>query len=289
MSYQETPYTYEQLGEMASFVRQKANNCQPTVGIIAGSGQATLCDLLEDALVIPYTDIKGFPQSTVAGHSGHFVIGKIGDKEVLVMSGRLHAYEGYPAWKVTAPVRVMHLLGIKTLVVTNAAGSLTQAHNIGDIIIIKDHIYLPGLCGNNPLVGPSEERFGPRFVDVSRVYTNSLRALAKEVSKELGIESLVKEGVYCMVTGPMYETPGEVRLLRMVGGDVVGMSTCPETIVAHHCGMKVLGITLVTDVCAAELNDETPITTHEEVLKVSQKRTVDTKRLIELFVKKLSL
>ena len=214
---------------------------KPELGIVLGSGLGRLADSIEDPIVIPYRTLPGFPVSTAVGHKGNFIVGKLGGKTVMAMQGRIHYYEGYPMEMVTLPIRVMIKLGIKTLIVSNAAGGVGFHLHLGDLMIIKDHINLLP----NPLIGPNFDQFGPRFPDMTRPYDPKLIKMAKEIGQELGIE--LKEGVYVGGTGPSYETPAEYKFFRKIGGDAVGMSTIPEVIVARHANIPVFGISVITN------------------------------------------
>ncbi|XP_070575632.1 purine nucleoside phosphorylase-like [Ptychodera flava] len=259
---------------------------RPKIGIICGSGLGGLADRLTDAETFPYEKIPKFPVSTVPGHAGQLVFGLLGGKEVVCMKGRFHFYEGYPAWKLTIPIRVMHLMGVKTVIVTSAAGGVNQQYNVGDFMVIKDHINMVGLGGNHPLVGPNDDSFGERFVPMSKVYDKGLRELVKGTAKELKLDELIREGVYCMVSGPTYETPAEVRYLEKIGVDAVGMSTCPEVTVARHCGMRVFGMSLITNKCVSVYDtDEGP--SHQEVLRIGAEAATKMEKLIETCVGKM--
>lgn len=236
---------------------------KPKIGLILGSGLGILADEMEEAVEIPYAHIPHFPVSTVEGHAGTLVGGKLAGKWVVAMKGRFHYYEGYSLEQVTFPVRVMHFLGVDTLVVTNAAGGIQPQWQAGDLMVIKDHLNLM-FC--NPLIGPNDEQLGPRFPDMSRAYDPHLRSLAHEVARELGIP--LREGVYAGLTGPSYETPAEIRMLRTLGGDAVGMSTVPEVIVANHMGMRVLGLSCIANLAAGV--QDVPLS-HEEVMATAQK------------------
>ena len=214
---------------------------KPELGIVLGSGLGRLADSIEDPIVIPYRTLPGFPVSTAVGHKGNFIVGKLGGKTVIAMQGRIHYYEGYGMDKVVLPIRVMIKLGIKTLIVSNAAGGVGFHLHLGDLMIIKDHINLLP----NPLIGPNIDQFGPRFPDMTRPYDHKLIKMAKEIGQELGIE--LKEGVYVGGTGPSYETPAEYKFFRKIGGDAVGMSTIPEVIVARHATIPVFGISVITN------------------------------------------
>ena len=214
---------------------------EPTVGIVLGSGLGRLADRIENPLTIPYREIPGFPVSTAIGHKGNFIVGTLGGKTVIAMQGRIHYYEGYGMELVTLPIRVMKVVGIQYLFVSNAAGGVNFNYHVGDLMIIRDHInQLP-----NPLIGPNLDDFGPRFPDMTRPYDLELIAKAKEIAAELNIP--VHEGVYFGGTGPTYETPSEYKYIRIVGGDVTGMSTVPEVIVARHSGIRVFGMSVITN------------------------------------------
>ena len=230
------------INQCADFIRSKADGRAPLAGIILGSGLGKLAEKIEDATVIPYGEIPGFPVSTAIGHKGNFIIGTLGGKTVIAMQGRFHYYEGYTMDMVTMGVRVMKCLGIEYLFVSNAAGACNQDYKVGDLIIIRDHINMMP----NPLIGPNIEEFGPRFPDMTCAYDLKLQALAESLCEELGIPA--KKGVYFGSTGPSYETPAEVRFFHTVGADLVGMSTIPEVIVARHCGIKVFGMSVVTNI-----------------------------------------
>jgi len=262
--------SFEDVESVCNLIKSRIDFA-PTIGIICGSGLGTLGEAVENKVIIAYEEIKEFPLSTVVGHAGNLLFGKLGGKYVMVMQGRFHPYEGYALDKVTLPIRVMSRLGIKTLFVTNAAGSVNENYNIGDMMIIKDHINVPALAGKNPLVGPNDDRFGTRFPDLCGVYTKELRDLAKKMAKEMKIEHFVREGVYLASSGPAYETPAELQMFRRNGADVIGMSTANETMIARHAGLNVFGMTLVTNVCNMDV-DSAPSTNHEEVLATGKLR-----------------
>lgn len=218
---------------------------QPNVAVVLGSGLGAFANELTDRAEIPYAEIPGWPVSTVAGHAGKLVIGKLGGIDVAVMAGRNHLYEGYTAAQVTFGVRVLHHLGVRSILFTNAAGGINLAYSRGALVLISDHINLQGA---NPLIGPNDDTLGPRFPDMTEAYSVQLRAIAHEVSQNLGID--LADGVYAAVTGPNYETPAEIRYMRTIGADLVGMSTVPEVIVANHLGMHVAAISCVTNMAA---------------------------------------
>lgn len=239
---------------------------QPVVGLVLGSGLGTLADLVEETVVIPYEDIPGWPQSTVEGHHGRLVLGLLEGQRVLVQQGRAHFYEGYSMQQVTFPIRVMHALGVQTVILTNAAGGLNPEYQVGDLMLIEDHINLPGMTGQNPLMGPNDP-VGPRFLGMVHTYDAALRATARSVAAEAGIP--LHEGVYAAVSGPSFETPAEIRMLRVMGANAVGMSTVHEVIVARHCGMRAMACSGITNK-AIDTVDHHLETNHEEVLEAGK-------------------
>jgi purine-nucleoside phosphorylase len=253
---------FAKIQNAAQFLKEKYEK-KPKIGLILGSGLGVLADEIEQPVKIAYNDIPDFPVSTVEGHAGQLVFGRIQDIEVVAMQGRFHFYEGYSFEKVTFPVRVMKELGVEILIVTNAAGGVNESFTPGDLMIITDHI---NNMGTNPLIGPNDSRLGVRFPDMSEAYNKELRTLAKQVSEQLNIST--QEGVYVGNTGPTYETPAEVRLIRTLGGDAVGMSTVPEVIVARHAGMKVMGISCISNMAAGILDQ--PLN-HEEVIETTER------------------
>nr|XP_006639782.1 PREDICTED: purine nucleoside phosphorylase-like isoform X1 [Lepisosteus oculatus] len=261
---------------------------RPKVGVICGSGLGALADALKSQDSFSYTDIPHFPQSTVQGHAGRLVFGELGGKACVCMQGRFHMYEGHSLGKVTFPVRVFKLLGVETLIVTNAAGSLANSYKTGDIMIIKDHINVPGLAGLNPLIGPNDEKFGPRFPPMSGAYDKALRRMALDICKSRGYSQFVQEGVYCMVGGPNFETIAEARLLHKLGADAVGMSTAPEVVSASHCGLKVLGLSLITNRVTKDYED-TESVDHGKVLGVSKMRSETLQGLVSELVAQLDI
>jgi purine-nucleoside phosphorylase len=241
---------------------QSRSDLKPAVSLILGSGLGDLAAEIQDATVIPYGEIPHFPRSTVVGHAGRLLLGMLEYVPVVVMQGRFHFYEGYTMQAITIPVRVMRVLGAHTLIVTNAAGGLNPVYRPGDFMLIRDHINLLGLAGMNPLIGPNDERLGARFPPLARAYDADLRVLARAVATSRP-EITLHEGVYAMVGGPSYETGAELKFLRTVGADAVGMSTAPEVVVARHMGMRVLGISLITNTATG---DEAQEVNHAEVL-----------------------
>jgi purine-nucleoside phosphorylase len=248
---------YERAEHATRVIRSRIS-VEPRIAVVLGSGLGSFADDFEEAVGIPYEEIPGFVRSTAQGHAGRLVIGKVDTVPVLAMQGRVHYYEGYSLEEVTFPVRTFGLLGVKTLILTNAAGGINVQLTQGALMVISDHLNLMGV---NPLRGPNDERFGPRFPDMSAVYSPELQELMVDEAKSIGVE--VRRGIYGALSGPSYETPAEIHLLRGLGADAVGMSTVPEAIVARHMGLEVLGISCITNM-AAGISDE-PIN-HEEVM-----------------------
>ncbi|MDR3680712.1 MAG: purine-nucleoside phosphorylase [Flavipsychrobacter sp.] len=269
---------FERISETASYINEKLN-AMPVIGIISGSGLGGLTDILEIETEIDYELIPHFPVSTVAGHSGKLVFGKLGNKQVLVMSGRFHYYEGYDMDTVTFPVRVMKALGVETLIVSNAAGGMNENFKVGDMMLITDHI---NLFPEHPLRGHNDERLGVRFPDMSETYDPKLIALAKKIAAEKQIP--LKCGVYIGLQGPTFETPAEYRWLHVIGGDAVGMSTVPEVIVAIHSGMRVFAISIITDIGISAV----PLKiTHEEVLEAANAAAPKLAALVTELIKEM--
>jgi len=252
---------FDQVMEASDYV-QSRSNMKPGVGVILGSGLGDLATEVQDATAIPYEEIPHFLRSTVVGHAGRLLIGKLENVPVVVMQGRFHFYEGYTMQALTLPVRVMRTLGASKLIVTNAAGGLNPAYRPGDFMLIRDHINFLGLAGMNPLIGPNDERLGERFPALAKAYDAELRALARSVAA-LWPEITLHEGVYAQVAGPSYETGAELKFLRAAVADAVGMSTAQEVIVARHMGMRVLGISLITNTATGDDKEEV---NHAEVL-----------------------
>ncbi|KHD85821.1 purine-nucleoside phosphorylase [Heyndrickxia ginsengihumi] len=271
---------YTQVERAASFLKNKYTG-QPKIGLILGSGLGILADEIKNAVNIPYKEIPNFPISTVAGHAGQLVFGSLNDQEVVAMQGRFHYYEGYHFDQVTFPVRVMKELGVEVLIVTNAAGGVNVTFNAGDLMIISDHI---NFMGSNPLMGPNDANLGVRFPDMTNAYDTELQALARSIADQLNIN--IQQGVYVGFTGPSYETPAEIRMVRTLGGDAVGMSTVPEVIVARHAGLKVLGISCISNMAAGIL--DTPLN-HEEVIEVTNRIRDDFSTYVKEIVKQLEV
>jgi purine-nucleoside phosphorylase len=262
-----SPFTLSDYQTAAETIRSRTKH-RPTVALILGSGLGGLADAVEGADIIPSTDIPLWPPSTVQGHMGRLVIGQLDGNTVLVLQGRIHAYEGYSMYEVTYPVRVMQAFGIKTLFVTNAAGGINKSYAPGDLMLISDHINMPGLTGNNPLIGPNDDSLGTRFPDMSSAYDPKFRELARQAAEKTGFT--LREGVYMALTGPNFETPAEARMIRAMGADAVGMSTAPEVVVARHAGMRVMGVSVITNAVIDEPG--TPAQTlHEDVLAIGNR------------------
>jgi purine-nucleoside phosphorylase len=263
---------YDQVAEAAAFVQSRLGALAPRVGIVLGSGLGAVADAILDPVIVPYREIPHFPQSTVEGHAGRMVAGLLGGAPVVILQGRVHSYEGYTPHGVTFPMRVLGALGVRAVVLTNAAGGIQAGYKLGQLVLLADHI---NMMGWNPLTGPNEPRFangpgaGLRFFDMTEAYSKALRALAAEAAREEGFT--LEEGVYLATPGPNFETPAEVRAFRTMGATLVGMSTVPETIVARHMGIEVLGISCVTNLAAGL--GATPLS-HQEVF--------ETGRMVEL-------
>ena len=263
MSARANPQTlYDRAQRAAQFIRSRTN-VQPSIAVILGSGLGAFAEELIDATGIGYDEIPGFAHATVEGHAGRLVIGKAGNAAVAAMQGRFHFYEGYSLEDVTFPIRVLKLLGVKTLMLTNAAGSLNTELTPGSLMVISDHINLMGV---NPLIGPNEDRFGPRFPDLSAVYDPDLQSLVIDEANAMGLS--LRRGVYASLTGPSYETPAEIHMVRTLGADAVGMSTVPEAIIARHMELRVLGISCITNLAAGV--SSRPID-HSQVMEIGER------------------
>jgi len=264
--------------ESVEFINQKSK-IKPKIAIILGTGLGRLAENIKGKEIIPYSEIPNFPISTVQSHSGNLVLGKLGNKEVVAMQGRFHYYEGYNLKEVTFPVRVMKKLGADIIIISNAAGGMNRFFKRGDLMLITDHI---NLFGDNPLIGPNDEELGPRFPDMSEAYSQQLIKLAKKIALKEKIR--LREGVYAGLTGPTLETPAEYRFLISIGADAVGMSTVPEVIVANHMGMKVLGISCITDLAIDGVIVKTAL---EKILKTASDAEPIMTKLIEKVIKKI--
>ncbi len=259
------------------YIRSKSGGVKPEIGVILGSGLGSLGEQIENPSIIPYNEIPGFPVSTAIGHKSRLVIGDLGGKKVVAMQGRFHFYEGYTMEQVTFPIRVLKLLGINYLFVSNAAGGLNLSYRVGDLMVIKDQINMMP----NPLIGPNAEEFGPRFPDMTHPYDVELRRLAFRLAREMGIH--LQDGVYVACTGPSYETRAEYKFFRVIGSDAVGMSTVPEVIVARHCGLKVFGMSVITDLAREDMPDDY-VTDGEEIVKAANQATSKMTALFEKMI-----
>ncbi|MED6270127.1 hypothetical protein CHARACLAT_006818 [Characodon lateralis] len=278
-------FSYEDCKATADWL-QAQTDIRPTVGIVCGSGLGGLAELLKDQVAFNYKDIPNFPQSTVHGHAGRLVFGTMKGRPCVCMQGRFHLYEGYAIQKITLPMRIFKLLGVDTVIITNAAGGLNQDFKVGDIMIIKDHINMPGFAGINPLVGPNDERFGVRFPCMSDAYDRDLQQLAMEIGQDLGYGDFLREGVYCVLGGPSFETIAECRMLHLLGADAVGMSTVHEVIIARHCGMRVFALSLITNLGVMDYDSEEKAN-HEDVLQASKQRAEQMERLVSSMVNRI--
>lgn len=268
-------FTLKEYDEAAQAIQGRTSH-RPQIGLILGSGLSPLAEEVAQADVVPYSEIPHFPLSTIEGHAGKLIIGGLAGRTVMVMQGRTHYYEGYSMQRITLPVRVMQLMGIHTLFVTNAAGGINPAFRPGDLMLITDHINLVGMAGLNPLRGPNLDEFGPRFPDMSQAYDPTLQATARRVAADLGFD--LQEGVYTCLAGPSFETPADIHFLRAIGADAVGMSTVPEVTVAQHGGTRVLGVSGISNVAITEPSQDRE-TTHAEVLEAGK---VIVPRLVRL-------
>jgi len=267
----------KRIQDAATTIRQTCGDAE--IGVILGSGLGEYIQALQQSKVLPYADIPGFPASTVVGHAGEWHTGLLHGKRVAMMRGRFHYYEGYSLQDVTLPVRVMQALGVQTLIITNAAGGINAGFSPGDLMVISDCINMTGV---SPLFGPNVDAFGPRFPDMSKAFDPELRALARECATVNGVT--LREGVYAQMPGPSYETPAEIRMLRLLGADAVGMSTVPEVIVARHGGQRVLGISCITNMAAGILDQ--PLN-HEEVMETGEKAKDSFRALLDAVIAKL--
>ena len=285
--------TYENAVEAAEFIKSKYDKPIRTA-LVLGSGLGGFAERLDDAVKIPYQDIPHFAVSTVEGHAGQLVLGEIKGVPVAVQQGRFHYYEGYEMEQVIFPVRVFGLMGVKNLILTNAAGSVQTSYKPGDLVLLRDHINLMGI---NPLRGANDERFGARFPDMTKIYDTEFQDIASKEAHQMAEERfksgktksfkpLLRRGVYCGLSGPTYETPAEIRMLRLLGADVVGMSTVPEAIAARHCGLKVLAMSCVSNLAAGMSDDKI---NHEEVMEAGQKVANTFKELLERVIPKLGV
>lgn len=277
-------FTLDDYQRAAEVVLGKARQ-KPKIGLVLGSGLGVLADEIADADRIPYEDIPGWPASTVHGHAGRLVIGMLEGQVVVAQQGRAHFYEGYSAQQVAFPIRVMKQLGVNTVILTNAAGGVNRGYKVGDVMMLIDHISFVGLGGNNPLMGPNLDEFGPRFIGMAHPYDRDLRETAKRAASSAGVN--LHEGVYACVSGPMFETPAEIRMLRTIGADAVGMSTAHETVSARHAGMNVLAFSGITNV-AIDQNDFQGEANHEEVLEAGKELVPKLSKIVRGVLRELS-
>lgn len=272
---------YDKIAESAEYILNQTQH-RPKIAIICGSGLAGLANLLHDPVVIEYSNIPHFPISTVPGHKSRLLFGKLNGVSLMLMQGRFHHYEGYTMQLCGMPVRVMKLCGIENLIVTNAAGGINPRFKVGDIMILKDHINLPGFAGKHPLNGPNDKRFGNRFFALNNCYDRTFRILARKIASDLNVKENVHEGVYTMLGGPNFETVSELRMLMTCGVDAVGMSTIPEVLVAGHCGIRVFAFSLITNECVLDENEDEGAN-HEEVIQAAK----DKEMMLQHFVSRV--
>lgn len=270
----------DRINKAVEFIKSKIN-IEPEIGIILGTGLGSLAEHIEDPVIIEYSNIPEFPVSTVVGHAGRLIAGTIEGKKVIAMQGRFHYYEGYTMQEITLPVRAMKLLGIKLLIASNACGGLNPGFSAGDIMAITDHI---NMMGSNPLIGANLEEFGPRFPDMSEVYNKEYISLLQSIAGKLNIK--LQQGVYCAISGPNYASKAELRMLITIGADTIGMSTIPESMVARHSGIKVLGVSCITDMA---IPDTMTAPTHEEIVKVAEGVKPKFVSLLKQFIKEVQL
>lgn len=276
-------YSFERVQETATWIKsqiEKNGQPLPSLGLVLGSGLGSLAEQTENTITMPYEEVPHFPISTIEGHAGELVYGTLENEPVLLMNGRFHMYEGYDAATVVYPIRVMKELGISALIITNASGGIKDEFEPGDLMLIEDHL---NLTSRNPLVGPNDDRFGPRFPDMSEAYSRKLRKIAEETATEVGIH--LQKGIYVGILGPSYETPAEIRMFRALGGDAVGMSTVTEVIAAQHAGMEVLGISCISNMAAGML--EQPLS-HEEVMETTARVKTSFQQLVRKLVPKIA-
>lgn len=276
-------YTYDKVKSIADWILERVN-IKPKIGIVCGSGLGGLGDRLENPNSIPYSSIPNFPKSTVVGHKGNLIFGLLNKVPVVCMQGRFHAYEGYSNALCTMPMKVFKLLGIESVILTCAAGGINESYDVGDIMLVKDHIAPLLWTLQNPLVGHNDDRFGPRFPAANRIYTKSYRDVFNKIAEDMSIP--IKAGVYSSLGGPCYETVSELRGLAQLGADSVGMSTAHEALVASYCGLKVLAVALITNKAVLEYDSE-DFPNHSEVIEIANKRAIDIETLIIEFIKRI--
>ena len=272
-------FKYADYEKSANYIKQKIEGRNPKTVIVLGSGLGVLSDEIKDKIVLKYADLPNFPASTVEGHAGELIIGKLGDKEIIAMNGRFHYYEGYDFKEVTFPIRVFKLLGVETLILTNAAGGINTSYKPGEFMVIDDHLTL---FAESVLRGPNIDQFGERFIDASGIYNKEYNKKMAEVIKRVTGVSHV--GVYAYMKGPQFETPAEIRALRILGADAVGMSTVPEAIIAHHCGIKTVAVSCITNMAAGILDRKL---SHQEVKETADRVKLTFKQIVKEFIEEL--
>jgi purine-nucleoside phosphorylase len=277
----------DKIKEASSFIQKQLGNVRPIIGLVLGSGLGDMANQVENPIAIDYSEVPYFPVSTVEGHEGRFVAGTLEGKQVIVMQGRFHYYEGYDMKKVVFPVYVMKAIGVQTVVMTNAAGGMNRSFKAGDLMVISDHL---NMTGDNPLIGPNHSDLGVRFPDMSEAYNREYRKLAHELAQTVvgddGVPLKLQEGVYAGISGPTYCTPAELTMLARIGGDAIGMSTVGEVVAARHAGLKVLGISCITDMAVGE---ELEPLTHEQVVAVANRTKPKFIALVKAFVREVQL
>jgi len=279
----EEQYNYEQAIETADWIHKQIGEARPVIGLICGLAFNGIVEIMEETISLWYGDIPNFPKTTIEGHVGRLIFGKMHGRPMICLQGRFHSYEGHSLMKCAFPVRVLRCLGIQCMVVTGESGSLNTGYKAGDIMVIKDHVNLPGFSGNNPLKGHNDERFGARFPPMNKSYDKRLRELVLDIAEDLDMR-FVQEGVFAMIGGPCFETPSEARLLKQLGADAVGMSIAPEVIIAVHCGMRVLGLAFVSNRVVLD-NDVEAEVSEEHIRKMTQKRAEQMEILFNEFIK----
>ncbi|XP_030764309.1 purine nucleoside phosphorylase-like [Sitophilus oryzae] len=278
MSKARDEFNLEDLREAADYLANRISS-KPKLLIICGTGLGSLADLVENPVSINYEEIPHFPVSTVQGHHGRLVFGTLSHVNVVCMQGRFHYFEGYSVREITKPIRIMKLLGVEGLFITNSAGGLNPQYKVGDVMILKDHFNFLSFGGENPLRGPNDDNFGDRFIPTNKAYNKKLISIARDIAKQVGLKSNCHEGVYAIVSGPNYETVAESRALLMLGVDAVGMSTVPEVIVAKHCGMTVFGFSFITNLCITSYDtDHEP--NHGNILDSVESRSVQIQNFV---------
>lgn len=278
--------SYEECQGIVDIIR-KRTDLTPKIGIVCGSGLGGIGDTVKNPVSFSYSDLPGFHVSAVAGHKSRLLLGQISDVDVVCMQGRFHGYEGISYNKCAFPIRVMKLLGVQVVIVTNAAGGLDRSYNLGDFMVLKDHLPVAMWGCNGPLVGANEPKFGPRFPPMSDAYDRELQKLVKDTAEEIGIGHTMRNGVYAMMPGPAYESVAELKMLHGMGANVVGMSTCPEVMVARHAGIKCIGMSMVTNICPLDWEDTT-LANHAEVIEIAAKRATDMEKLVQSLLPKLN-